>query len=332
MGELENIPLRGSPGSRQESRNAEGGSLSSRPVISPYAYLIALGQTDTIEQARWMEAMDARKEGEDRRRSNDVVKKRFDGRTVIVTGGARGMGASHVRGFVAEGAKVVIADVLEQEGRMLADELGDHAIFSRLDVTSDKDWAATVGAAENAFGPVSVLVNNAASVRFAAITQTEPAAWRQVIDINLTGTFLGIRAIAPSMRKAGGGAIVNISSAAGMKASPNTAAYVASKWGLRGLTKTAALELGRDNIRVNSIHPGPVRTPMTAGPDAAAAVAAEARALAIPRVAEPDEVTRLVLFVASDEASFSTGSEFIIDRGVLLGPAPQHDHAEAAAA
>jgi 3alpha(or 20beta)-hydroxysteroid dehydrogenase len=258
--------------------------------------------------------------------------KRFDNRTVIVTGGARGMGASHARGFVAEGANVVIADVLEQEGRTLADELGAHAIFSRLDVTSDADWAATVAAAEDAFGPVSVLVNNAAIVRFGPIAETEPAAWRQVIDINLTGTYLGIRAVAPSMRKAGSGAIVNISSAGGMMAYPNIAAYVASKWGVRGLTKTAALELGRDNIRVNSIHPGPVRTPMTARPDAAAAVAAEARGLAIPRVAEPDELTRLVLFVASDEASFSTGSEFIADGGQLLGSVPQHERAEAAVA
>ena len=246
--------------------------------------------------------------------------KRFDNRTVIVSGGARGMGASHARGFVAEGANVVIADILEQEGRTLADELGDQAIFSRLDVTSDRDWAATVAAAENAFGPVSVLVNNAGIVRFGPIAETEPAAWRQVIDINLTGTFLGIRAVVPSMRAAGGGAIVNISSAGGMMASPNNAAYVASKWGARGLTKTAALELGRDNIRVNSIHPGPVRTPMTE-PDAEA-VAAAVRDLAIPRIAEPEEITRLVLFVASDEASFSTGSEFIADGGLLLGPVP----------
>src|SRR5258705_13480042 len=249
---------------------------------------------------------------------------RFNNRTVIVTGGARGMGASHARGFVAEGANVVIADVLEQEGRTLAEELGDRAIFCRLDVTSDADWAATVAAAEDAFGPVSVLVNNAGIVRFAPIADTDPATWRQVIDINLTGTYLGIRAIVPSMRKAGGGAIVNISSAGGMMAYPNNAAYVASKWGARGLTKTAALELGRDNIRVNSIHPGPVRTPMTAGPDAAAAVAAEARRLAIARVGEADEITRLVLFVSSDEASFSTGSGFIADRGVLVGPPAQY--------
>src|SRR5258706_6978484 len=137
--------------------------------------------------------------------------KRFDHRTVIVTGGARGMGATHARGFVAEGANVVIADVLEQDGRPLADELGDHAIFSRLDVTSDKDWAATVAAAEDAFGPVSVLVNNAGIVRFGTIAETEPAAWRQVIDINLTGADLGIRAVTYSMRKAGVGAIINIS-------------------------------------------------------------------------------------------------------------------------
>ncbi len=260
------------------------------------------------------------------------IMKRFDNRTVIVTGGARGMGASHARGFVAEGANVVIADVLEQEGQTLADELGDQAIFSRLDVTNEKDWAATVAAAEDAFGPVSVLVNNAGIVRFGPIAETEPTAWRQVIDINLTGTYLGIRAVAPSMRKAGGGAIVNTSAAAGMIGQFGLASYVSSKWGLRGLTKTAALELARDNIRVNSIHPGPVRTPMVGGPDAADAAAAHLRGLAIPRMAEPEEITRLVLFVASEEASFSTGSEFIADGGDLLGPVPQQERVEEAVA
>src|SRR5580765_1549207 len=258
--------------------------------------------------------------------------RRFENRAVIVTGAARGMGASHARGFVAEGANVVIADVREQEGQALADELGDQAIFSRLDVTNESDWAATVAAAEDAFGPISVLVNNAGIVRFGPIAETEPASWRQIIDINLTGTFLGIRAVVAPMRRAGGGAIVNVSSAGGMMAYPNNAAYVASKWGARGLTKTAALELGRDNIRVNSIHPGPIRTPMTAAPDTAAAVAAEVRRLAIPRVAEPEEITRLVLFVASDEASFSTGSEFIADGGVLLGTALQYERVVATAA
>ncbi len=254
--------------------------------------------------------------------------KRFSNRTVIITGGARGMGASHARGFIAEGANVVIADVLEQEGRALADELGVHAIFSRLDVTSDKDWATTVAAAEDAFGPVSVLINNAGIVHFGVIAETELAAWRQVIDINLTGTYLGTRAVVPSMRKAGGGAIVNISSTEGMRGNFGIGAYVASKWGARGLTKTAALELGRDNIRVNSVHPGAIRTPILAdhAPDAAAMAATMAGAgvglSAIPRIAEPDEITRMVLFVASDEASFSTGSEFIADGGLLLGPVP----------
>jgi 3alpha(or 20beta)-hydroxysteroid dehydrogenase len=264
--------------------------------------------------------------------------KRFENRTVIVTGGARGMGASHARGFVAEGANVVIADVLEEEGRKLAHELGDRAIFSRLDVTSDRDWAATVAAAEDAFGPVSVLINNAGIVRFGVIEATEPAVWRQVMEINVTGAYLGIRAVASSMRKAGGGAIVNISSGAGFTATFGLAAYVASKWAVRGLTKTAALELGRDNIRVNSIHPGAIRTPILAAhaPDAAAMAATMAGAgvgsSAIPRIAEPDEITRMVLFVASDDASFSTGSEFIADGGLLLGPVPQQERAGAAVA
>jgi len=248
--------------------------------------------------------------------------KRFENRTVIVTGAARGMGASHARGFIAEGANVVIADVVEQEGQSLADQLGDGAIFSRLDVTSEADWAATVTAAETAFGPVSVLVNNAGIVHFAPIADTTPADWSRVIDINLTGTYLGIRALASSMRKAGGGAIVNISSGAGMSGAFGLGAYVASKWGVRGLTKTAALELARDKIRVNSIHPGATRTTMAAQPNVEAVMAASVRGLAIPRIAEPEELTRLVLFVASDEASFSTGSEFIADGGSLLGPVP----------
>jgi 3alpha(or 20beta)-hydroxysteroid dehydrogenase len=246
------------------------------------------------------------------------------------------MGANHARGFVAEGANVVIADILEHEGQTLAQELGDHAIFSRLDVTSDEDWAATVAAAEDAFGPVSVLINNAGIARFGVIEETEPAVWRQVIEINLTGGYLGIRAVASSMRKAGGGAIVNISSGAGFTATFGLAAYVASKWGVRGLTKTAALELGRDNIRVNSIHPGAIRTPILAAqaPDAEPMAATMAGAgvglSAIPRIADPEEITRLVLFVASEEASFSTGSEFIADGGLLLGPVPQQDHTEVA--
>src|SRR6266850_782159 len=149
-------------------------------------------------------------------------------------------GKGSARSPFASARIVVIADILEQEGRTLAKELGDHAIFSRLDVTNDKDWAATVAAAEDAFGPVSMLINNAGIARFGVIEETEPAAWRQVIDVNLTGTYLGIRAVVPSMRKAGGGAIVNIASIEAMKSEFGIGAYVASKWGVRGMTKTAA--------------------------------------------------------------------------------------------
>jgi 3alpha(or 20beta)-hydroxysteroid dehydrogenase len=164
-----------------------------------------------------------------------------------------------------------------------------------------------------------VLVNNAGIVRFALIAETEPAAWRQMLDINLTGTYLGIRAVVPSMRKAGGGAIVNISSGAGMTDSFGVGACVAGMWGVRGMTKTAALELARDNIRVNSIHPGNFITPMSDGSDAVAVRPAAARNLPSPRISRPEEITRLVLFVASDDARFSTGSEFLPDAGHLLG-------------
>ena len=237
--------------------------------------------------------------------------KRFENRTVIVTGGARGLGASHARGFVAEGANVVIADVLEQEGQTLADELGDQAIFSRLDVTNEKDWAATVAAAEDAFGPVSVLVNNAGIVRFGPIAKTEPTAWRQVIDINLTGTYLGIRAVAPSMRKAGGGAIVNTSAAAGMIGQFGLASYVSSKWGLRGLTKTAALELARDNIRVNIINPVAGETAMLAdfmGEDTPERRAQFIATIPLGRLSLPSDVATAAVFFASDEAAFITGA------------------------
>ena len=251
--------------------------------------------------------------------NEEPTMKRFANRTVIVTGGARGMGASHAHGFVTEGANVVIADVLDQEGRTLAKALGDQATFIHLDVASDRDWAGAIAAAENAFGPVSVLVNNASVVRFGLIEETEPSAWRQMLDVNLTGTYLGIRAVVPSMRKAGGGAIVNISSGAGMSDSFGVGAFVAGMWGVRGMTKTAARELARDNIRVNSIHPGNLITPMSGGSHTVALGAAAPRKLPIPRIAQPEEITQLVMFIASDEARFSTGSEFLPDAGHQLG-------------
>ncbi len=244
---------------------------------------------------------------------------RFEGRTALVTGAARGMGASHARGLVAEGARVVVADVLEDEGRALAGALGERALFVRLDVTSERDWASAVGAAEEAFGPLSVLVNNAGILRTGALEDTDPAAWRQVLDVNLTGVFLGICAVAPSLRRAGGGAIVNVSSSAALQATAELGAYSASKWALRGLGMTAALELAPDRIRVNTVFPGVTETEMIVP-------LSDERRLGgvatnpIPRVADAAEITRLVLFVASDDAGFSTGSEFVADGGSLLGP------------
>lgn len=239
---------------------------------------------------------------------------RFRGKTAIISGGARGMGASHSRAIVAEGGNVIIADVLDVDGKELALELGEAASFAHLDVTDPHAWAAAVALAEENYGPVSVLVNNAGVLAQGPLVDGSPEEFRRVLDINLTGVYLGMRATVPSMRKAGGGSIVNISSTAGLIGYAYLGAYVASKWGVRGLTKAAALELGPDNIRVNSIHPGPIRTPMTAeiGDDVA-------EGQPIARFGEPEEVTRMVCFLASDDASYSTGSEFVVDGGQITG-------------
>lgn len=239
---------------------------------------------------------------------------RFDGWVGLVSGGARGMGASHVRGLVGEGAKVVFGDVLDDEGKALEAELGDAAHFVHLDVTKDDDWKMAVEATEKAYGPINLLVNNAGVVSFGPIDELDPSEFRRTIDINLVGVFLGMHYAVPSMRKAGHGAIINISSTAGMMGYASIAAYSASKWGVRGMTKSVAMELGKDNIRVMSIHPGPIRTPMTDGMGDELTASQP-----IPRYGEPAEVTKLLMFMAAD-ATYSTGSEWIVDGGALLGP------------
>lgn len=238
------------------------------------------------------------------------------GKTAIVTGGARGIGESIVRSFVAEGARVVIADVLEEDAKVLAEELGERAIFVHLDVTDPAQWTALVEATERVFGPVSVLVNNAGIVQYGSIEEQEPESFRRVLDVNLYGAWLGMRTVLPSLRRAGGGCVVNISSIAGLVGYVNIGAYVASKWALRGLTKTASLEFARDGIRVCSVHPGPIHTPMTA--DTSEEFAAMQP---IPRFGEPEEVARMVRFVVV-EATYSTGTEFVVDGGAITGVTP----------
>jgi 3alpha(or 20beta)-hydroxysteroid dehydrogenase len=246
---------------------------------------------------------------------------RFDGRTVLVTGGARGMGESHVRAFVTEGARVIIADVLDDEGAALSDELGDATIYQHLDVSDEDQWRETIQRAESAVGTVDVLVNNAGiSGVPASLLDTDLDVWHRVLAVNLDGTFLGIKVTAPSMLRGGrGGAIVNISSFAGLIGSPLIGAYAASKFAIRGLTKTAAMELGPQGIRVNSVHPGYIRTPLLDGiPDEAV----HGR-LAIERVATPADVTPVVLFAASADAGYCTGAEFAVDGGWSAGePSP----------
>ncbi|MET8471747.1 SDR family NAD(P)-dependent oxidoreductase [Streptomyces sp. NPDC006422] len=260
---------------------------------------------------------------------------RFEGQTVVVTGGSGGMGSSHVRGYHAEGANVVIAGRDEEAGRELAAQLGDRALSVRLDVTSEDDWAALVREVEGRFGPIAVLVNNAGVQNPAALIEhTELQTWEHTFSVNVTGQFLGTRAVAPSMREGGGGVIVNIASTMAQGGTAYYAPYTASKWAVRGLTKTAALELGRDNIRVNSIHPGVVSTPLINEPAAAGQPAIadvySPDPFAIPRLAEPADVTRLLLFITSQEAGFATGSEFVLDGGLLLGPALRPEPANAA--
>jgi 3alpha(or 20beta)-hydroxysteroid dehydrogenase len=236
-------------------------------------------------------------------------------RVAIVSGGARGIGAAVVTSFVAAGARVVISDVLDAEGKELAHALGDAARYLHLDVTDSEAWRAAVAETESTFGPVSVLVNNAGVVEFASIEASSDAAFRRVLDVNLFGAFVGMRETLPSMRRAGGGVVVNVSSTAGLTGYTGIAAYVASKWGVRGLTKAAALEFAPDRIRVCSVHPGRIRTPMTAG------LGEESTAgQPIARFGEPDEVARMVVFIAAD-ATFSTGSEFVVDGGTTVGSA-----------
>jgi 3alpha(or 20beta)-hydroxysteroid dehydrogenase len=249
---------------------------------------------------------------------------RLRGKVALITGAAQGMGASHATVFVEEGAAVVVGDVRDDAGKALAEQLGPRAAFCHLDVTDESSWDDAVAFTERTFGGLDVLVSNAGIVRSAPIESTDFADFRTVIEVNLFGVFLGMRAAVPAMRRRGGGSIVNVASIDGFVALPNVASYNASKFGVRGLTKTGAVELGAHGIRVNAICPGAIDTPMTAprtGPDGQVIDPKDSLGnVPLGRVGTTREVSLLAVYLASDESTFCTGGDFVIDGGWIAGP------------
>ncbi|GAB2661650.1 glucose 1-dehydrogenase [Gordonia jinhuaensis] len=239
---------------------------------------------------------------------------RLAGKVALISGGSRGMGASHARALVAQGARVVIGDLLDDDGAALVAELGEsNAVFVHLDVTSEESWAHAVDVTTSTFGRLDVLINNAGIFTRGSVEDADPAQFATTIDVDLNGVFLGMHVAIGALRAAGGGSIINISSIAGLTGFKNRAAYAAAKWGVQGLTKTAALELGGDNIRVNSIHPGSVRTPLTAGLERGF------DQIPLGRDAAPEEISALVVYLASDESAFVSGATIAIDGGETAG-------------
>jgi 3alpha(or 20beta)-hydroxysteroid dehydrogenase len=243
---------------------------------------------------------------------------RLSGKVAIVTGAAQGMGEAHARKMVEEGAKVILTDINEAAGQALANELGENALFIRQNVAVAEDWKTVVQQGEAKFGTINVLVNNAAVIGpVADMGDFSEEEFQKVCDINQLGVFLGMKSVLPSMLKAGVGSIVNVSSIAGIAAvygAPNIA-YVASKFAVRGMSKQVAIEYGRNNIRVNSVHPGFIKTPMMAAATNEDGGKATSM-IPLSRLAEPSEVSNLVVFLASDESSFITGTEQIVDGGM----------------
>ena len=244
---------------------------------------------------------------------------RLDGKVAVVTGAARGQGEAEARLFAREGAKVVVADVLDGPGREVAVDIGAAARFVHLDVSDEASWSGVVAAASE-MGPLGVLVKNAAVIRPASIEDTSLADYLGVININQVGTFLGLRAAIGPMKAAGGGSIINVSSIDGMGSKNGLISYSASKFAIRGMTKTAAIELGQFGIRVNSIHPGGINTVMgNPGGMPEEQMNRAFRRVALGRIGRPEEIAAMALFLASEEASYCTGAEFIVDGGWLAG-------------
>lgn len=252
--------------------------------------------------------------GDGASRVTSAIMGRVEGKVALISGGARGMGAAHVRALAAEGARIVIGDVLDDEGVKLAEELGaDTARFVNLDVTDAEQWQVAVRTAVEEFGRLDVLVNNAGLAKYNTIENFDVAVWRQVLDVNLTGTMLGLQAAVAPMKAAGGGSIINISSVEGMRGSPGLYGYVASKWGVRGVAKAAALELAPHSIRVNSVLPGLIRTRMTI------AIPDDFLQIPLGRGGKSAEVSAAVVFLASDESCYMTGADVVIDGGLSVG-------------
>ncbi|MGK2910982.1 MAG: SDR family NAD(P)-dependent oxidoreductase [Sphingobium sp.] len=246
---------------------------------------------------------------------------RLSGKVALITGAAQGMGEAHARLFIREGASVILTDVNQSKGEALACKLGGKAMFITHDVASAADWANVVALGEARFARITVLVNNAGVIGpVQGLLDFSEADFLKVCAINQLGVFLGMKAVLPSMIAAGGGSIVNISSIAGMLGTreSSNAAYCASKWAVRGMSKLIAAQHGKDGIRVNSVHPGYILTPMmVAATDADGGGAADA--IPLGRMAQPEEVSRVVLFLASDEASFVSGAEHVVDGGMIAG-------------
>lgn len=239
---------------------------------------------------------------------------RLDNKVAIITGAAQGMGAAHAKLFVEQGAKVVLTDLNEEKGQALATALGENAIFVKQNVTNEEDWTTVVTKAEEAFGPVNILVNNAGISVNKPMMNTTLEEYRRIVDINQVSVFLGMRAVVPSMEKASKGSIVNISSMNGLVA--GAIGYTDTKFAVRGMTKAAAIELAPRGVRVNSVHPGVIETPMVTEGDSYEVIKAFAKQIPLQRMAQAEEVSKIVLFLASDDASYSTGSEFVIDGGL----------------
>ena len=241
---------------------------------------------------------------------------RLKGKVILISGGARGQGAAEARLFVAEGARVVIGDVLEPEGRQLGSELGNVAVFVKQDVTQERDWETAINAAEK-LGGLHGLVNNAGIYHPRTLMETDAELFERHMRVNQLGCFLGMKAVVPLMEQSSGGSIVNISSVAGLRGSPGAIAYSATKWALRGMTKAAAIDLAPRRIRVNSVHPGPIDTEML---KVRTSEQNRERLKLVPmkRMGTADEVASLVLFLLSDESGYVTGAEVAIDGGATL--------------